>query len=61
MYSIKLCYFNLQKEHIKTLKENLIAAEFYETIKLISIIESKIEDSIESTLKELKELKNTKT
>ena len=53
VYLIELNYFNLQKLHLKSIKENLIKDEFYEVVNSLNIIETEIELSIESTLKEL--------
>ncbi len=56
LYLVKLAYFNLQKEYLITIKDNLIKDEFYEVVTKLSVIDSQIESSIESTLKELQEV-----
>lgn len=56
LYLVKLNYFNLQKQHLETIKKDLIKDEFYEVVNSLSIIETQIELSIESTLKELKDI-----
>lgn len=58
LYLVKLNYFNLQKQYLKTIKENLIKDEFYEVLKTLSTIDTQLELSIKSTLKELAEVNN---
>lgn len=58
IYLTKINYFNLQKEHLKTIRENLINDEFYEIVDTLSVIDNKIESSIKLTQKEIDDLNN---